>query len=180
MKHIIIAGSARSGKTTLATMIKERFPIYNLNHGDCIREWLIALYGKECAGKIVHSDDYPIAMLHLVNAMLKDDAQPYIEEWSRFYPSIINNLASCRECSFICLGHGGLTPELLLQRCRTYERETDFTATLTDDDLLNSCKRWAAVDTRMINECAMWNQPYNDTSENRMKVLQQLVSDLVP
>lgn len=78
MKHIIIAGSARSGKTTLAAMLKERFPVYNLFHGDCIREWLISLYGKKRASQIVHSDGYANAMLQLVNAILKDTKQVYI------------------------------------------------------------------------------------------------------
>lgn len=87
MKHIIIAGSARSGKTTLAAMLKERFPVYNLFHGDCIREWLISLYGKKRASQIVHSDGHANAMLQLVNAILKDTKQVYIIEWSRLYPS---------------------------------------------------------------------------------------------
>lgn len=77
MKHIIIAGSARSGKTTLAAMLKERFPVYNLFHGDCIREWLISLYGKKRASQIVHSDGHANAMLQLVNAILKDTKKGY-------------------------------------------------------------------------------------------------------
>ena len=37
MKNIIILGVARSGKTTLARMIKKRYSNYNIIDGDCIR-----------------------------------------------------------------------------------------------------------------------------------------------
>ena len=101
MKHIIIAGSARSGKTTLAAMLKERFPVYNLFHGDCIREWLISLYGKKRASQIVHSDGYANAMLQLVNAILKDTKQVYIIEWSRLYPSSVEKIKVHDRCTFL-------------------------------------------------------------------------------
>lgn len=177
MKNIIIAGSARSGKTTLAALLKERFPVYSVFHGDCIREWLIALYGKEHASELVHSDNYPFAMLQLLDAILKNSTQPYIVEWSRFYPSIISNLASYDNCTFLYLGHGGITPEVLFQHCRKYECEMDFTASLSDSDLLKSCMRWAKVDARIMNECISENKPYYDTSKNRLKVLMHIVSD---
>lgn len=177
MKHIIIAGSARSGKTTLAAMLKERFPVYNLFHGDCIREWLISLYGKKRASQIVHSDGYANAMLQLVNAILKDTKQVYIIEWSRLYPSSVEKIKVHDRCTFLFLGHGGLSPEKLIKQCREFETECDFTAELSDANLLSACKRWANADVRILNECISRGETYYNTSRDRMTLFQQIVSD---
>lgn len=178
MKNIIIAGSARSGKTTLASMIKERFPKYSLFHGDCIREWLIAIYGIPRTNVIVHSDKYAEAMVLLANTILKDLACYYIIEWSRLFPTAVEKLSECARCHTIYLGHGGIDAKALMKQCRANESVNSFTSALSDTALLEACERWAATDLRIMNECAQLGLPYYDTSTNRMDVLQSLTMSI--
>lgn len=178
MKHIIIAGSARSGKTTLTAMLKEKFPAYSVFHGDIMREWLIALLGKERASELVHSDEYAEAMLFLVNSVLDNAACPYIIEWSRLFPSAVRRINCFNQCTFIFLGHGGIAPEALMEQCRRFAGKDDFTAQLSDENLCKSCARWASVDQRILNECFEQGYLYYNTANSRKLILQKIINDI--
>lgn len=179
MEHIIIAGSARSGKTTLAAMLKEKYPAYSVFHGDSMREWLITLLGKQHASELVHSDEYAEAMLLLVNSILDNAAHPFIIEWSRLFPSAVRMLNSFDQCTFIFLGHGGIAPKALMEQCRNYEDTEDFTAQLSDDNLYDSCVRWAATDQKIMKECADLGYMYYNTTRNRIVALQEIVGNVI-
>lgn len=179
MKHIIIAGSARSGKTTLAAMLKEKYPAYSVFHGDAIREWLIALLGKQRTSELVHSDEYAESMLLLVNSILDNAACPYIIEWSRLFPSVVRKLNSFDQCAFIFLGHGGIAPKALMEQCRNFEDTEDFTAQLSDDSLYASCIRWTTADKKIMKECADLGYIYYNTTRDRIVTLQKIVDSVM-
>lgn len=179
MKHIIIAGSARSGKTTLAAMLKEKYPAYSVFHGDAMREWLITLLGKQRASELVHSDEYAESMLFLVNSILDNAACPYIIEWSRLYPSAVRKLNSFDQCAFVFLGHGGIAPKALMEQCRRFESKDDFTSQLSDEILCQSCIRWASADQKIFNECTELGYLYYNTANSRKLTLQKIINDFI-
>lgn len=179
MKHIIISGTARSGKTTLAKMLKEHFLSYNEFHGDCIREWMILLYGPERAREITHTAEYPEHMAKLTDAFLSASLYPCIVEWSRFFPRNERLIGGRHDCLFVYLGHGGLSAGELSAQIRKYESADDFTSALSDGELLSSCERWSETDKQILTECRLYNKPYYNTSDDRTSVISAIARSVI-
>ena len=179
MKHSIISGTARSGKTTLAKMLKEQLLSYNEFHGDCIREWMIRLYGQKRAREITHSSDYPESMAKLTDAFISFVSYPCIVEWSRYFPHNEHLISEKHECVFIYLGHGGISTEELFDQIREHESLDDFTSSLSDRELLSACERWSETDKQFLMECRKYNKDYYDTSNNRMTTLFDITQKII-
>lgn len=179
MKHIIITGTARSGKTTLAKMLKEQLLMYNEFHGDCIREWIIRSYGQKRAKEITHAQNYPESMAQLTDAFLSSLAYPCIVEWSRFFPCNEHLFTEKHKCIFVYLGHGGLSGEKLYEQIRRHESANDFTLKLSEQELLASCERWSETDKRFLIECKLHNRDYYNTSNDRLFILSEIMQKVI-
>lgn len=178
MKNIIIAGSARSGKSSLANIIKKKYPDYAIFHGDDIRNLLISIFGHEKAIKITHSEEMVKIVIDFLNNIIPNSPCPLIIEWSRIYPDTIAKLKKKENCIFIYLGHGGITSIELANQCRKFENEDDFTYVLSDTELLDSCERWAKVDNIIKSECQKYNLKYYNTSENRQLIFDSIIHSM--
>lgn len=170
--HIIISGGPRSGKTTLAHMLKNRLPEYNELHCDVLRTYLKAASSCKDIGPLIHTEKYEDLMHIFINETLRASEHPYIVEWSRLYPSKEYLFEERENMMFLYLGHGGINGAKLFEACKTYDMPDTFTWEFSDTQLRSACERWAAVDRRITEECSCLNRTYFETSRNRMCVLE--------
>lgn len=153
MKNIIITGSPRSGKTTLADILKNQYPYYNVLHCDVIRNVLAENIPHEQLQKITHDDEcYCKFMVGYINASTKSSKYPFIIDWSRLYPEYLRQLEGNRENVVICLTLGDICATDLYAMCRKYDGADEFTYHESYEKLMKHCERWADINKKIIEK----------------------------
>ena len=137
MKNILIIGIGRTGKTTLSNMIKEKYPQYNLIHSDCIKWGIIRGAGKEEYYKenikeqkeFEHGEYFQRVLLEFFNSCIRNDKNKYgyILESGQLEPKIVREMIDFNETEIICLGHGDLSKEDIINLCRKHDKQQDWT-----------------------------------------------------
>lgn len=174
MRNIIIGGSPRSGKTTLANKLKRELPHYNILHCDVLRNTLIQCFSKEKLSTMIHTEQYCEVILTFINNTIKDSEYPYIIEWSRLYPEYADRIIGEHNI-IIYLNLGEMNEKKYLEMCRKYDTYTDFTFQIADEYLLNSSKRWCEINKRILNINSEDNMNFN-TYEEREIMLEKISS----
>ena len=173
MKNIIIAGCPRSGKTTLANLIKKRYPYYNILYGDVVRNTLAQFIEHKQLQKIVHDDEvFCKFMVEYVNANIEGSNYPFIVEWSRFYSQFSQQIKG--DNILISLSLGDASASDIFCMCRQYDEIKDFTFHEEDDRLAEQCRRWAEVNRR-INCQNKKNMVCYNTYHNRAGVFKEIL-----
>lgn len=176
MKNIIISGCPRSGKTTLANIIKREWPYYNIVHCDVIRNTFIHFIESSKLSEYVHNDVlYTDIVIQFINEIIKENEYPCIFEWSRLYPSIMHRING--DNIHIMLSLGDRSADELFEMCRKYDCDTDFTSLEDDNTLMEQCKRWITVNDKVLKERSN-TDIFMETYENRSKALEQVLKQL--
>lgn len=179
MKNIIIVGAARSGKTTLAkkinqdlglsvvsvdamiTAFQEVFPELNIRHHGACRHLITPFaisYIKDLTNN--YSDvGFVVESYHL---QLKDISE-----------KLDKNLFKT-----IVLGYPQLTPKEVFNNIRKFDRPSDYTHWMSDEDILNMAKRHVQSSQNFAKESKELGFDFVDTSYNREKVLIGLLDEL--
>ena len=173
--HIIIAGTARAGKTTLSLMLKEMgYVHYKM---DSIKRGICEAYKLEYDNWEKVS---PI-MATIINRMIKDNKtdtnyqlENYIIDIPFLYPKDVN-LIDTKDTLVIYLGYAKLTPSESFNKIRKHDKENYWTYNLTDDKLMSWCQDNIEFSKYIEKECKKYRFKYFDTSCNRDKVLQDIV-----
>lgn len=71
-----------------------------------------------------------------------------------------------------------LSPEQILQNCRKFDSEKEWTTRRTDTELLDHFRFYKNIEKEIIMECQKYNIKYVDTSENREMKLNQLLDNV--
>lgn len=172
-KNILILGVARCGKTTLSNRIKSDFPNYNLVHMDAIHNAIL----KNMSEVWSISENFirfQSMLLEVFNLNVKYDKiqSGIIMEGSQIYPSIADTHVNRDNTVIIALGHGKLTVKEKFNLCRQYDKETDWSYNISDEELREKCDLWDSLNNRLIHECPIHNIKYFDTSRNREEKLE--------
>lgn len=182
MKKIIIAGTSRSGKTTLAKKVFCNYP-YNWiqsDNLDCAVEKMYLNYMAEFDGKC----SYTIDVRELAN--IKD----YLLNWY-FYFSINDNiyegviLDTCllsmerlkkyaeEGCIVIVLGCSEITTDEFFENVRTYDTPLDRTYHLRDRRLYMELEYCIETSKEYKKDCERLGLTYIETSHNRKDNLEK-------
>ena len=178
MKNIIIGGSPRSGKSTLANILKKEFPSYNVLHCDVIRNTFSVFVDETHLKDIVHNDVlYRELMIRYINENINANDYPYIVEWSRLYPTLMNNIIGDNIC--IALSLGSVSAQDIFEMCRKYDSDVDYTFYENDTKLFEQCKRWEKVNQRIVDEkeyADIYMNTYNSRLDSLYNVVEKLKS----
>lgn len=188
MRNILIIGVARTGKTTLSNMIKEKYNQYNLIHSDSIVWGMIRGSEKEefyvknikARKEWEHGAEFQKMLVEIFRASIKKDKTGFgnILETGQLEPKYISDLIKKENIYCICLGHSNLDKKGIIKLCREHDTDEDWSSKLTDEQLGINADKWVEKNELLKNECPKYGIRYIDTSKNRNKILQQIVTEI--
>lgn len=183
MKNIIIGGTVRSGKTTLANLI-----VQNFKYSKCESDTIVNAFDKvfpelgithrnaELARKM-----YEPFLFEVLNGFCKDlkyANNVTVFPGSQFLPENLSRYEKLDRYIVVFLGINANKPEDLLKTIREHDTENDWTHKTTDQWMLGVCKNIIEESEKLKADCEKYGFYYFNTYENRDSVLNQ-VCDLV-
>lgn len=188
MKNILIMGIGRAGKTTLSEKLKEKYNSYNLIHSDSIKWGIIRAeqkedyYRKNIAEQkeFETSEKFQRTLLEIFRSLINNDIKHYgyILESGQLEPKIVSELIDFENTIVICLGHGELTKEDIINLCLEHDRPKDWSYKMSYEDLEKHAESWAEKNQLLKRECPKYGIEYIDTSKDREKVLIEILEKL--
>ena len=178
-QHIIIAGAARSGKTTLSLMLNN----YGYTHYkmDSIKRGI-------CESFNLKYNDWksvsPI-MCKIINRIIIDNRtdtnylkEKYLFDTPFLYPKDIE-LIDTSNTKVIFMGYKDIDPLLEVKLIRENDEDNFWTKNVSDDELLKWAKDNIEFSKYLESECKRLNIPYFDTSYNRDNVLKEALEYII-
>lgn len=173
MKHIIIAGTARSGKTTLCYKLHQNGYVHLKL--DSIKRAICDIYGDKNNWK-----DFSPKTAKIIARVFKEaetdtiaDVEKYAIDTCHLLPTDAVSLS--KDNIVIFIGYTDITPEEGLLNIRKYDRSNYWTTKLSDDEILTMLKENIEFSCKIKQECSDLSLKYFDTSHNRDKVLNDIV-----
>ena len=185
MKNVLIIGVARAGKTTLGNMIKDEYNQYNIINADSIIWGIIRGTGKEeyytknvkARKELVHSDKFQRIILEIYKSSINQDTKNYgtILESGQLEPKYAKELLDMGNLICVCLGHGELDKQGIMELCREHDTEKDWTYKISEETLSTNADKWDEKNKLLKAECPKYGIEYIDTSKNREQILQEIL-----
>lgn len=168
MKHVIIAGSSRSGKTTLSLRLREYSSLFNHYKMDSIKR---GLDNNFYDGRIVYWKDASIKFARLYKRMIDEnntdivnEKEYYVIDTCHLYPKDIYDM-NLENTIIIFLGYSNITSDKKLENIRKYDFGT-WTSSKDDDTLLNNINMDIEYSREAKKQCEELNIAFFDTSDN--------------
>lgn len=171
--HIIIAGAARAGKTTLSLMLNnEGFTHYKM---DSIKRGICEAYNLEYDSW----DEVSTVMSIIINRIIEDNKtdtnflkEKYLFDIPFIYPKDLS-LINTEDTLVIFLGYAKASAAKHFLKIRNNDASNLWTSKLDDETLSKNVKENIEFSKKLERECKKYNIPYFDTSFNREEVLKE-------
>lgn len=173
--HVIIAGTARAGKTTLSLMLnKEGFVHYKM---DSIKRGICEAYNF----KYNDWEKVSPVMCTIINRMILDNKtdtnygkEKYLFDTPFIYPRDIE-MIDTTDTLVIFLGYPKTTYQESFNNIRKYDKENYWTSRIDDSELMKWCVDNVNFSKYLEAECYIRGIKFFDTSNNREEVLKEVV-----
>lgn len=172
MKNVIIGGTVRAGKTTLANKIARE-----LHYSTCESDTIVHAFHKVFPQLgIVHNkpeqarEKYKPFLFEVLNGFLKNLKycnMITVFPGSQFLPKHINEYSKKDKYIVIFLGINDVSAKELLATMRELDTENDWTHKETDEALLKHCQKIIKESNELEQECKKYGFYYFNTSKNR-------------
>lgn len=179
MKHIIIAGAGRSGKTTISIDLRNKgYTHYKM---DSIKR---GLDNNFYPNKITNWHIASPKISHLIKTIIEEtntdiikNIEYYVIDTCHLYPKDIIK-ENINNTIIIFLGYPHITPEEKLAKIRTYDKENQWTNNISNDQLLKDIKQNIEYSKEIEKECQRLNIPFFDTGTNYQKTIEKIIKYL--
>ena len=171
--HVIIAGTARSGKTTLSLLLND----YGYTHYkmDSIKRGICESFNL----KYDNWEDVSPIMCNIINKIIQDNKtdtnyqkEKYLFDTPFIYPRDLESIDTS-ETIVIFLGYAHIDADTEVSLIRQHDKEHYWTNKISDEQL----KKWSIDNIEysklLEEECKKLNIKYFDTSFNRDEVLEE-------
>ena len=177
--HVIIAGAARAGKTTLALMLNNygftHYKMDSIKRGIC--ESLLIKY--------VDWEKVSPIMCTVINRIIEDNKtdtnylkEKYLFDTPFLYPKDIQEI-NTDDVKVIFLGYAHIDVDEEVRLIRENDLDNYWTKKISDEEL----KKWTYDNIEfskyLEEECKKYNIKYFDTSKNREKVLKEALEYII-
>lgn len=174
--HVIIAGTARSGKTTLSLMLaKEGFVHYKM---DSIKRGICEAYNLQYDNWLKVS---PI-MCTIINRMILDNKtdtnylkEKYLFDTPFIYPKDIE-MIDTNDTLVVFLGYPNISYQENFNNIRKYDKDNYWTSKINDNNLMKFCIENVEFSKYLEQECHIRGIKFFDTSHNREEILKQAIN----
>ncbi len=183
MKNIIIGGTTRAGKTTLANLIVKK-----LKYSKCENDTIVNAFDKVFPELgITHKggqkaeEIFKPFLFEVLNGFCRDLKYGNIVTvfpGSQFSPEAINEYEKKDKYIVIFLGVEADNPQLIVDKIRECDTEADWTHKKDDEWMLGHCKNVINKSKILKEECEKYGFYYFNTFENREKTL-NAICDMV-
>lgn len=179
MKNIIICGVSRSGKTTLVEMLSKKLN-YNVFETDILVSAFQDVFPEL---GISHKDEFKTSklfspfMFKILEEFLDDDKN-YIVDSYHLFPNELRKYHNNNKFEIIFLGYPKLTEQEIFKNIRKYDVGDEWTAKITDDELMGNCKLFKKISQLMMDDCKKYNFRFVDVSYNREKILKTIAKEI--
>lgn len=179
MKNILILGTGRAGKTTLAKMIHKKYG-HSLISVESLLGAFQALYPEIGMRNDVYCDKLitPFVVEYIKGAMSSHPGCKLVVEGYHMHPQTALELINQNEFEIIVLGCPSLTPEQALINIRKYDDETCWTRSMSDDFILNHAKNHISQAKDLQLECKKLGINFYDTSYDRMEIFTGILESI--
>jgi len=173
MKHIIIAGCARTGKTTLALYFYNRgFVHYKM---DSIKRAMFKTLSLDIKDWHVISP----MIASMISIIIKENNSDkvfnneyYCIDTCHLYPVDIFNM-NLKDTIIVFFGYTNISKEQKLKFIREYDSENIWTSKLDDSQLLHDIDLCIQYSLEVKKQCEELNVPFFDTSYNFSEALDE-------
>ena len=173
-KHIFIAGTAKSGKSTLAEKIclnnkynhipldyftsslKHNFPETKITSNVLINE--------------ESSANLALLLSRVINIM-NDTEEPFIIDSAHILPKDIIKYIDLNKWDVIYVGYPNIKPQDKFNLLRKHDKQEDWTRKRTDKELMNTVEQLVSLSKEIERQCKEYNLTFIDTSKD-------LISDI--
>lgn len=180
MKNIYIVGVPRSGKSTLAKLIKEKYPIYNQFSFEAIRNGFIKSQPElkmENRNSDARKNILPKHIIEFVHWNNKILNSPSLIEGDFCNIEELYNLIDENDY-IICLGLGLRKLDYIIKGIKDNDKIDDYTFNWSDEQILNHFYDMEEKDKFNFDFCMKKNIKYYDTYLNRNDVFKNIIEDL--
>lgn len=180
MKHILIGGSCRSGKTTLSLMLrKEGFNHYKM---DSIKRGLDDNFCKKAENSWKKLSP---KMAHLIKTMIDEsftdktrDIEYYVIDTCHLYPKDIAKL-NLKDTVIIFLGYPNLTIEEKFKMIRENDYDYSWTSFVSDEVIKKGLKLDLKYSKDCKKQCEENNIKFFDTGNNFNEIIKEAYEYLI-
>ena len=179
MRNIIIGGTVRSGKTTLANLIREKF-YYSKVESDTIVNAFDRVYpefGITHKKAELAREKYEPFLFEVLNGFCRDlkyAGNVTVFPGSQFLPENLSRYEKQDKYIIIFLGLCGATPKELLNTIREHDTENDWTHKKDDEWLLRFCENVIRESEKIKADCEKYGFLYFDTYKDRKHTLEEI------
>lgn len=177
--HVIIAGAARSGKTTLSLMLNE----YGFTHYkmDSIKRGICESF------KLQYDDwkDVSPIMCTIINRIIEDNKtdtnylkEKYLFDTPFLYPKDIQ-MINTEDTKVIFVGYAHIEVDEMVKLIRENDLDNYWTSKKTDEELRKETYDNIEFSKYIEEECNKYGIKYYDTSYDREKVFKEIISDII-
>lgn len=183
MKTILILGICRTGKTTFSRMIQKEFRNYQIIEVDTIISALQRTAVNVPIG-FIHDNLQENKLPEFLNLLIQKNINKngkelgYIVNADSILPEDLHKYFDLKNMLVYYFVTEKLSPEQILENCRKFDSDEEWTTRRTDEELLKHFKFYKKIEKIIINDCKKYNIKCIDTSENREIVLNKLLVDL--
>lgn len=188
MKNILVIGVGRAGKTTLSNMIKNKYNQYNIVHSDSVKWSIIRAYGKEeyyrqnidKQKEFEHGEEFQKILVELYKSCVRNDKEQYgyILETGQLQPKYAKEIIDACNAFCICLGHGQLDTNGIIDLCKNNDKETDWSYNMPIEKLEVHANKWNETNQLLKEQCKQYGIEYIDTSKNRDEILNRILEKI--
>lgn len=183
MKNIIIGGTVRSGKTTLANLLKERF-CYSKVESDTIVNAFDKVYpefGITHKKPELAREKYEPFLFEVLNGFCRD--LKYCDNvtvfpGSQYLPENLSRYQKLDRFIVVFLGINANSAKELLEIIRQNDTENDWTYKKDDEWMLSFCENVIRESDKLKQECEKFGFYYFNTFYDRGAVLNQICNQI--
>ncbi len=192
MKHLIIAGVPRAGKSTLARQIAGKMGWQHI----CM-DAVIAGF-EQCfpetgidTGISVNKGKSSLEILHIISgriapflrAMTSPEEYdrkngPMVIDMYQLLPEDYVKFLDPKICDILYLLTGDVTPKERFAIQKEFDTPEDYTYDLSDEDRMEDCKYLVEQSRLMREQCERYGLPYLETARNRETVFRRFLENL--
>jgi len=180
MKNIIIGGTVRAGKTTLANLIYKKFKCSKVESDTIVNAFdkVYPEFGITHRNAELAREKYEPFLFEVLNGFCRDlkyCSNITVFPGSQFLPENLSRYEKKDRYIIIFLGINAQSPEELLKVIRANDSENDWTYKKDDEWMLRFCKNVISESNTLKEECEKYGFYYFNTFENREKTLKQIL-----